>query len=732
MQDFLHKNMLCSKRFSLLDHFKLVFDLTNDAIALLKVHNNEILYIYANAAHIKLLGKTKEEIFYKSITEIFEADFALYYQKKCSESIEKQSSVLFDRKSVINGKMVVHYCSLIPLSFENESYIFSVDISSTQVKEWMRQNHVSFTNFNKIFDSHFSPMMLIDPKKYEILNANPAASKFYGYSIEELTQMNLFDINVKSSQKLLLKRMKKAENEKTHFQFRHQRKDGSIRFVEIYSSPLEIDHEKYIFFILFDITEREQNKKELYEEKNLLAITMDSISDVVVTTNKQGKITYSNKSAQNMLTTKESDIHDTHFRDTFPLKEKRSDSHRINIVKQVLKTQQKQTLTGELLIAHKSPLFVEINASPILDKTKKICGVVIILRDVTLENEKKKKIEFFSYHDALTGLYNRRFYYDYIDTFQTKDLFPIGFIMGDVNGLKMTNDIFGHMLGDKLLESIGIVMQKTIDKDNIIIRWGGDEFVIIFPQSTQKQLEENILKLQDNFKKIVLPNVPIISVSLGMALQKNTWDSTDNILKKAEEMMYQNKVEESIQMRQQTIYALIDVLIQKKLEPKAHLQRLKESCLMMAKALQLNADSKKQLEQLTYLHDIGKIGLPFSILEKQTPLTLDEMNIIRTHPEIGYRIASNLPSLHSVALEILYHHERWDGNGYPSQLIGEEIPLNCRIFAVAEAYDIMTHNQIYKKAITPQEALDEIQNSSGKQFDPTVVEIFETLIMQKK
>lgn len=714
----------------IMDYFRLLFDNTSDAISLLKMQEDDIIYLYSNIKHQNLVGKKSDEILYKSIYTVFDTDFASSYEFKCKECIRKKQSLLIDHKIVIHGKKTGHFCRLTPVFIQDDTYIFSMEIPFEQIQEWMDQNHISLTKFDKMFDSHFSIMMLVDPKTYQIMNVNPAAAHFYGYSAIELTHMNLLDIHVNTTRSSLHKIMETAEKTNRHFLFHHRRKDGSIRFVEIDSSPLEIDHDLYLFFIVSDVTEREQNKKELYEEKTLLSITMDSISDVVITTDIRGKITYSNKTVQNLLGMTANDILYKNFKDVFPIHGDSNFDEYYSIIETVCKTHQKQELTGELSLTEARNISVELSASPILNKNEQICGVVIILRDITLANEKKKKIEFFSYHDALTGLYNRRFYYDYIDTFQKEDLFPIGFIMGDVNGLKMTNDIFGHMLGDKLLETVGIVMQKTIAKENIIIRWGGDEFVIIFTKATEKELYENVEKLQENLRNTTITNVPMISVSFGVAIQDNTWNSIDDILKKAEDMMYQHKIEESMQMRDKTIYALIEVLKEKQFESAEHLERVKEHCIMMAKALHINNDSQKRLEQLAYLHDLGKVGLPFSILEKPTTLSEEEMEIVRTHTEIGYRIASNLPSLHSVAMEILYHHESWDGTGYPCGLVGEEIPLNCRIFAIIEAYDVMTHNQIYKKAISSNEALAEIQRCSGKQFDPTIVEIFKTLIFE--
>jgi HD-GYP domain-containing protein (c-di-GMP phosphodiesterase class II) len=140
--------------------------------------------------------------------------------------------------------------------------------------------------------------------------------------------------------------------------------------------------------------------------------------------------------------------------------------------------------------------------------------------------------------------------------------------------------------------------------------------------------------------------------------------------------------------------------------------------------LKFSGKDLDQLTLLTMLHDIGKVAIRESILKKPGPLTLEEWEEMKKHPEIGYRIAQNTPELSAVAEYILFHHERWDGTGYPRGLAGEEIPLLCRILAVADAYDAMTSNRVYRQAMGKQEALAELKRNAGTQFDPALVEKF--------
>lgn len=189
-------------------------------------------------------------------------------------------------------------------------------------------------------------------------------------------------------------------------------------------------------------------------------------------------------------------------------------------------------------------------------------------------------------------------------------------------------------------------------------------------------------------------------------------------------MMYHGKLMESRSYRNQIVNNLISMLDEKSLETEEHAQRMKLSCTLIGKKLNMPANEISELSLLAILHDIGKVGIPENILQKPGPLTVDEMDIMKKHTEIGYRIAQNSPELSSISELILFHHERWDGNGYPSGLKGEDIPLKCRILAIADAYDAMTNDRVYRKAMTKSEAVNELILNKNTQFDPYITDVF--------
>jgi len=159
-------------------------------------------------------------------------------------------------------------------------------------------------------------------------------------------------------------------------------------------------------------------------------------------------------------------------------------------------------------------------------------------------------------------------------------------------------------------------------------------------------------------------------------------------------------------------------------ETEEHSNRIAHLSKKIGKHLNLTEESLNDLQLLAMLHDIGKVGIDDRILNKAGPLNEEEWEIMKKHPEIGYRIAMSTMELESVAEYILHHHERWDGSGYPRGLKGESIPLLSRILAVVDAFDAMTEGRVYRQKKTKEAALEEIKQNAGTQFDPNIAEIF--------
>ena len=718
---------------SLFDMQQLLFQRSKEALALLKKTSEGFIYLYNNPEHQYLTGYQGRDILGKNIREILGENYYKFYEDKCVECIETGETILFKGTACWNGEVKDKMCRITPVRLGGEEYISVAELELEWFNHWMRENNLSVTRFDQMFQLNSAVMLLIEPTSGRIVDANPAAVKFYGYSIDELKKMKIQQINTLSSYMVEEQRGQVVLGKKNYFLFSHRLKNGETRLVDVHSSMIEMDAVPYLFSVITDATVRENNEIELFNEKELRRITMDSIADAVVATNEAGVITYINRMAMEVSGCGENAI-GSKFDKAFPMINEKTLEVVSNIVTKVLDTRQNQELANHtMLITKRGELIpIEDSAALVTDKNGKIYGVVVVFRDVTLAREKKQKIEYLSYHDFLTGLYNRNFYYDYVIQNDVLNNYPLGYIIGDVNGLKMTNDVFGHEAGDLLLKSIAETISNGIKHEQYVMRWGGDEFLIIVPNTDVEHLESFVREVKERLKRIRINKVIEASVSFGMAIKTPKIEEADVVIKRAEELMYQKKLLESRSIRGNTVNALMASLDEKSAETKSHTIRLKEICMKIALEIMLDEEKKSRLSLLTVLHDIGKIGIPDHILEKPGDLTAEEWTIMKTHSEIGYRIASNVPELAGVADEILHHHERWDGSGYPSGLSGEEIPINCRILAIVDAYDAMTNDRVYRRGKAPELAMEELLFNSGNQFDPTLVRIFIDKVYQEE
>ncbi|NSW76479.1 MAG: PAS domain-containing protein, partial [Candidatus Atribacteria bacterium] len=316
-------------------------------------------------------------------------------------------------------------------------------------------------------------------------------------------------------------------------------------------------------------------------------------------------------------------------------------------------------------------------AYPILDENGKVFRVVEVSMNITERKKAEEKIRYLSFHDTLTGLYNRLFFQEELRRLDVSRQLPLSIIMGDVNNLKLVNDAFGHEAGDELLRKIALVLLRSCRKEDIVARWGGDEFLILLPKTSSevaREIIERIRRLCQEESERIGGNIPL-SISLGCATKEKKEEAIQDIINEAESRMYRNKLVESRSARSVLIVSLERSLWEISEETEVHSQRLKDIALRMGAMLGLSTTELDALELLARLHDLGKLGVARSILTKPGPLDEKEWEEIKRHPDIGYRIAQVSPELLPVAEGILTHHERFDGSGYPQGLKGEEIPL---------------------------------------------------------
>ena len=366
--------------------------------------------------------------------------------------------------------------------------------------------------------------------------------------------------------------------------------------------------------------------------------------------------------------------------------------------------------------------------SPIAVQDGEIIGLTCFSLDITELKKAQDTNRYLSYHDSLTGLYNRRYYEDALQRIDKEENLPFSVIIGDLNGLKLVNDAFGHMQGDELLKCAAEGITAAVRRDDVVARWGGDEFIVLLPKCDA----EMVRRIVDRARKecsMRRVNSILVDVSFG-------WDTKDSIeitlptlIKNAEDLMYKSKIVESKSMRDNTIKTVMKTLHEKNPREEQHSKRVGEISSRIASALHYSDMEIGTLNLIGHLHDIGKIAIDESILNMPGILSAEELRIIRQHPEIGCRIIRSAYEILDISEAILSHHERWDGAGYPRGLKGEEIPRFGRIIAVADSFDAMTSERTYRKRMTVGEAAAEIHRCAGTQFDPEIAEVFVTDVL---
>ncbi len=364
-------------------------------------------------------------------------------------------------------------------------------------------------------------------------------------------------------------------------------------------------------------------------------------------------------------------------------------------------------------------------ASPLYDSQGNIVGAIESIRDITERKQAERQLKYLSMHDSLTGLYNRAYFDEEMRRLEAGRNRPFGIIVCDIDGLKLVNDTLGHQSGDHLLVAASNVIRESFRGGDVIARIGGDEFSILLPNSDRTAVDcacSRLLAAVDRYNE-ENPGLPL-SISIGCVSSGDGTASVAELFKEADDNMYREKLHRSQSARSAIVQALMRALEARDFIAGGHVERLQHLVTVLGGRLGLPEQAVAELRLLARFHDIGKVGVSDRILLKPGRLTPGEAAEMRRHCEIGHRIAREIPGMAHIADWILKHHEWWNGGGYPAGIKGEDIPLECRILAIADAYDAMTTDRPYRKAMSHEKAVAEIIRCAGTQFDPGLAPVF--------
>ncbi|MCY6369430.1 diguanylate cyclase domain-containing protein [Clostridium ganghwense] len=354
-------------------------------------------------------------------------------------------------------------------------------------------------------------------------------------------------------------------------------------------------------------------------------------------------------------------------------------------------------------------------------------SVMGIVRDITERKNTEARIYEMSIHDNLTGLNNRNYFENELKQCQNaiENLSHFAMVICDLDGLKLINDTLGHSVGDEYLCTVANILRSCFREQDVIARIGGDEFGILMHNTSQEEIEEIKININQNIEHVNSNNklVPF-SISFGYEMYKEEYKDLREMFKEADNYMYREKLHHRQSTKSEIVQVLMKMLEARDFITEGHGDRLQELASKLAESVGMSDNEIKDMSLLGQFHDIGKVGISDAILFKSGKLNEEEAAEMKKHTEIGYRIAQSSPDLMHISDWIFKHHEWWNGQGYPFGLKEEEIPIQCRILSIVDAYDAMTNDRPYRKALKKETAISEIKRCAGIQFDPMLVDKF--------
>ncbi|MDC7246723.1 MAG: diguanylate cyclase [Sphaerochaetaceae bacterium] len=475
-----------------------------------------------------------------------------------------------------------------------------------------------------------------------------------------------------------------------------------------------------------------QANKDLDESRNRLQLLLDSTAEGIYGIDLDGRCTFCNVSALKMLGFASQaellgkDVHKLFHHSyadgtPFPQKECR--------IYQSVRTGEGYNSEDEVFWKTDGTSFAVSYHSYPQVRDGVLVGGVITFNDITSKKDQESQIEYLRCHDYLTGLHNRGCMEESLPSIDIEENYPLSIIFGDLNGLKLTNDIFGHPAGDKLIRKAAQILKDSSRPEDRIARIGGDEFLLLLPKTDEKQAEQIIETIRRGFSTAKVEAVKC-SISLGYATRRDSDEKIQELFARAENDMYIDKAKRRKQVDQAIILNVQNSLHSMSLREKQHSVFVRDTSLNFGRYLKLSETDLSILTRSAYFHDIGKITLGKELLDKD-PLTEEEFLLMTQHPVIGFRILELFDDTLDLADLVYSHHERWDGTGYPRGLKGEQIPFIARILSIVESFDRILSRMEGTEKERYRKASQEIKAFSGIQFDPDLVKKFISFLAEQ-
>lgn len=560
-------------------------------------------------------------------------------------------------------------------------------------------------------------------KQGNIRYVSPAIKDFLGYTPQEMigTQFAkyIYPYDLDNIQKTLNSNF--MGNDES-IVFRILNKTGKVYHVRTSTRLIQEDEEEMVLGLMTDVTEVQQTL-------NILDSFWKHSPNPISILDRNGKIFRISKSGADIFGSSPEVLEGLNINEVFPSSVVEGMIDRLKVASD---RKEPQSYTYSIDLYNADHRHYDSWVFPITHEEEETNLVGLVALDITDRKNTEERLNYLSFHDPVTGLFNRTYYERELQRLDFSDEYPVSVISLDADGLKIINDTLGHNMGDELLKNLADILTQSLRDTDILARVGGDEFIIFLPKTDTEAAQRIVDRIRKNIKhyneeNLILP----LSISLGLETAEIQGEKLEDVLKKADENMYNNKFFHKKNSQSQIISSFMASLEKRDYVSQGYADKLFKLFAKVSQSSKLPSGTLKALALLAQVHDLGNVTIPDSILSKQVPLNEAEWNVIRLHPERGSRIASISPNLVDITELIMKHHERWDGKGYPQGLKKEEIPIECRILAVVDSFDAMITERPYRKPLSKLEAVKELKKCAGTQFDPEIVNLFIDVLIEE-
>jgi len=597
---------------------------------------------------------------------------------------------------------------------------------------WSKNNKQEDLNkennkYKIIFNNAAEAFFVIQDNRIKFYNDNFIA--LCGYTKKELNKMNPFDtlIYENDRKKMMKEHICRINSDSCENIFRIIKKDGSIVWVRANAIKIELGGKPAIISSLMDITSKKKIEDQIKDNEKNYALLLSQMNSGLLyckfinngkTAEDDCIIIKANKKFKEILELDENfEIEGKPLKETIPELNGLFDKFK-NIAKRKLKVQSEFYLK-------KLNKFIEYYAfSPNKNEFS------IFVHNITKRKKMEKEVQYLDTHDALTGLYNERYLESVLQSYNSLNNGQTSIIVAQLNGVKLANNAFRHLSWEDFLLKFTNILKEECREIDIVTREGRDKFVVILPLADKNITEKIVQNIRTRINKEAEKEAAF-SAAIGYDTKNEIADDINDVYEQAKSNMYKDKllmkdniVEKNIQTIVNALYRISDI-------EQEHANNVSLISEKIALAMNIPEYEIKQIKTAALLHDVGNISIDPAILTKKGKYTDEEWEILKKHPEAGYRILSTSGLYKNIAKYVFEHHEKWDGTGYPKGLKGEEILLPARIIALADAFDAMMTDKPYKKAYTFEEAISELKKNAGKQFDPNVIEVFINKVAQE-